>query len=352
MTEITRSLIQKLSVRLAHTPPQVLRDVIDIVRQHEADRYNLGIKQVQTIPIADHIAEVSKMVPLNELRLNVAHFLSQFQPETYGNYSQAMSVVPNKRIKAFADYIAAMGDSATRKDEDCKGRVTESPQACPKSPTICKSEVCDSNRSCDCFPNGIPSGYSEDNHALVAYGEGIDAVDYSENSGITSSYLGPIPDEKACEYSVEKLYVVGHKDANLTDAAWTLSFNPGETGWETDSGFDGYGLKKNLAEAIAQAWNERSGVCSEMPDNRCPDCGATMIEVCSGLEINARGDAAGLCRHSDYCEKPLKPVAVSLEKCARAHAASLPLAKGDFGWRSSITQTKAVLDAAGVRYVE
>lgn len=49
------------------------------------------------------------------------------------------------------------------------------------------------------------------------------------------------------------------------------------------------------------------------PDKECPDCGATMIEVCSGLEIDARGEASGMCRHSDYCEKPMKPVTSELE---------------------------------------
>lgn len=36
---------------------------------------------------------------------------------------------------------------------------------------------------------------------------------------------------------------------------WTLSLNPNETGWCTDSGYGGYGLTKALAEELARAAN-------------------------------------------------------------------------------------------------
>ena len=34
---------------------------------------------------------------------------------------------------------------------------------------------------------------------------------------------------------------------------WTLSHDPNETGWETDSGYSGYGLLKRDAEELANA---------------------------------------------------------------------------------------------------
>lgn len=36
---------------------------------------------------------------------------------------------------------------------------------------------------------------------------------------------------------------------------WTLSLDPNETGWCTDSGYGGYGLTKALAEELASAAN-------------------------------------------------------------------------------------------------
>ena len=36
---------------------------------------------------------------------------------------------------------------------------------------------------------------------------------------------------------------------------WTLSHDPNETGWETDSGYSGYGLLKRDAEELANAAN-------------------------------------------------------------------------------------------------
>ena len=39
------------------------------------------------------------------------------------------------------------------------------------------------------------------------------------------------------------------------NCVWTLSRNPDEIGWETDSGFPGYGLLKKDAEELAGAAN-------------------------------------------------------------------------------------------------
>jgi len=40
------------------------------------------------------------------------------------------------------------------------------------------------------------------------------------------------------------------------DAVWTISRNSSEPGWETDSGFCGYGLVRVDAEELANAANE------------------------------------------------------------------------------------------------
>ena len=57
---------------------------------------------------------------------------------------------------------------------------------------------------------------------------------------------------------LDRLYVVASEDdADPEESVWTLSNDPERTGWETDSGFSGYGLPKSLAMAIASAWNAR-----------------------------------------------------------------------------------------------
>ena len=51
---------------------------------------------------------------------------------------------------------------------------------------------------------------------------------------------------------------------NEPDAAvWTLSRDPDETGWNTDSGYSGYGLLKADAEELANAANR----VAELEDN-------------------------------------------------------------------------------------
>lgn len=44
---------------------------------------------------------------------------------------------------------------------------------------------------------------------------------------------------------------------------WTISRDPNETGWETDSGFNGYGLLKADAEELANAANEIERLITE-----------------------------------------------------------------------------------------
>ena len=57
-----------------------------------------------------------------------------------------------------------------------------------------------------------------------------------------------------------KYYVVADEcssdPADSEARIWTLSKHPENTGWETDSGFSGYGLLKEEAEFLALAANE------------------------------------------------------------------------------------------------
>jgi len=58
---------------------------------------------------------------------------------------------------------------------------------------------------------------------------------------------------------VSKWHVVVDGDCSYPDdrdaRVWTLSRNKDYTGWETDSGFNGYGLTKADAEELASAAN-------------------------------------------------------------------------------------------------
>jgi hypothetical protein len=42
---------------------------------------------------------------------------------------------------------------------------------------------------------------------------------------------------------------------NPEEHVWTISRDPNDTGWETDSGYSGYGLLKKDAEELAGAAN-------------------------------------------------------------------------------------------------
>jgi hypothetical protein len=57
-----------------------------------------------------------------------------------------------------------------------------------------------------------------------------------------------------------RIYVVAMLDDdgipfNEDRNVWTLSFNENELGWETDCGYPGYGLTKEVAQQIADVWN-------------------------------------------------------------------------------------------------
>lgn len=63
--------------------------------------------------------------------------------------------------------------------------------------------------------------------------------------------------ELGAKSEATRWYAVADKDGNPDKAIWTLSTDPNELGWETDSGFPGYGLFKAEAEFLAQAANEK-----------------------------------------------------------------------------------------------
>lgn len=84
------------------------------------------------------------------------------------------------------------------------------------------------------------------------------------------------------------------------------------------------------------------------PD-KCPDCGADMIEVCSGLENISRGDAASSCCHSDYCEKPLKPVSIGDVQLWEWHGAHY---ETNIGQEEFESIGRLFLKTAGVPYVD
>lgn len=55
------------------------------------------------------------------------------------------------------------------------------------------------------------------------------------------------------------LYVVAvdvEDDERAGYSVWTVSPSPERDGWENDSAYPGYGLPKEVAERIAQLWNE------------------------------------------------------------------------------------------------
>lgn len=49
--------------------------------------------------------------------------------------------------------------------------------------------------------------------------------------------------------------VAEHSDADTASEVWTVSRDPRSCGWETDSGFSGYGLTKSDAEELANGAN-------------------------------------------------------------------------------------------------
>jgi hypothetical protein len=56
----------------------------------------------------------------------------------------------------------------------------------------------------------------------------------------------------------KRVYVVCYEmedDSDPKAKIWTLSEDPNNTGWETDSGCEGYGLTKEQAEYYAKCIN-------------------------------------------------------------------------------------------------
>ena len=47
------------------------------------------------------------------------------------------------------------------------------------------------------------------------------------------------------------------KPPNPKDLIWTVSVHRDECGWNTDSGCDGYGMPKKVAQFLADAANEK-----------------------------------------------------------------------------------------------
>lgn len=79
-------------------------------------------------------------------------------------------------------------------------------------------------------------------------------------------------------------------EATAKDAGFTYDFTPNPTPRP-------YYLSNETQLAWywwQTAWSAAEAGQHEQLDD-CPDCGAAMIEVCSGLEINARGEYAGRC---------------------------------------------------------
>jgi hypothetical protein len=57
-------------------------------------------------------------------------------------------------------------------------------------------------------------------------------------------------------------YTYDNQDFREGRQNWTISTDPKETGWETDSGYSGYGLPKELAEMVAEAMNKVHPDCT------------------------------------------------------------------------------------------
>ncbi len=101
---------------------------------------------------------------LNDLRMNVAYFLSNFQSATNYGYSE----VADKHIKTFADYIAAMGaDSelvATRSGNKISVKYRSDYQPPPNS-----SEIRDNRTIFEAW--AVPNGYPIKRHSVESGNE-------------------------------------------------------------------------------------------------------------------------------------------------------------------------------------
>ena len=70
---------------------------------------------------------------------------------------------------------------------------------------------------------------------------------------------------------------------------WTLSHDPNETGWETDSGYSGYGLLKRDAEELANAANRieqlEAALRSIAANSCCNNCREAALVARKALEV-------------------------------------------------------------------
>tara|TARA_R110000822_G_scaffold117943_3_gene250495 strand:- start:655 stop:945 length:291 start_codon:yes stop_codon:yes gene_type:complete len=86
-----------------------------------------------------------------------------------------------------------------------------------------------------------------------------------------------------------KWYVTVDKYCSYPDensAVWTLSRDPDVTGWETDSGFSGYGMLKADAEELANA-ADRIEELENALDQLLDDMGEDGLCVCQAAKDQA-----------------------------------------------------------------
>lgn len=63
---------------------------------------------------------------------------------------------------------------------------------------------------------------------------------------------------------MSRVYATKNDFGSDESKVWTLSVDPTEEGWETDSGCDGYGLTKEQAEHYAKCINEYQSLLSKL----------------------------------------------------------------------------------------
>lgn len=128
-------------------------------------------------------------------------------------------------------------------------------------------------------------------------------------------------------------YVVCSPEANRKDkvdpeaAIWTLSRYPDCTGWITDGGYDGYGLKKIDAEELASAANARraaqledaelnvpparEAIAATEPMQQIPELGGSRVCIGFGYEQSDPGiylydpDTGGVLLSEDVVDEGL-----------------------------------------------
>ena len=88
---------------------------------------------------------------------------------------------------------------------------------------------------------------------------------------------------------MNKWFAVADRDAcDLEDDVWTISRDANVTGWNTDSGHNGYGLKFEDAEEIIRTLNSANALRKENERLR-----ATLVKIAA---YEAKEDWNGLAR--------------------------------------------------------